>query len=541
MGLDKELVSSLVIQLQNGDMKAFEKLYNLTNQKAYFVAKKITKHEQDAQDILQESYITVLSKISELTKPESFESWLNQIVANKAKDWLRKKNFSLFNSDEDEKNVVEFLPDDSFSYSPHENLDKKATQELVDGIIDELSEDNRLCVLLYYFDEMSVADIAESVGIPEGTVKSRLFNSRKEIETKVRALEKKGLKLYGAAPIPLVIWALKATGKYVGASFAKTSAAAAVLTGSTAAAGAGVATVAGTGAATTAATAVGASAATAGAGAVGAAAATGTGVIAKIAAFTVVQKVAAGIVVAGVVSGAAVGTTKIINNKQDAEDISQATTAVFQEITELNTYDYNNIYVENASDESSVIFITDNSTEYIPVIVQPVSSLSSTEPVTKVVEHTTAPHQINSTTAKVISTAPEKTTREKRTLKTGVTKVTTTRPVVRVTDPPKVETTTKVVVTTKPTTAKATTTVPTTKATATLNITVMDAYLNTVGSFSYNLDISSNNELTSSRLNSIVSSKGYTPSEGYEFGYSYEDDFLSPGGTYVVYVEEIPL
>lgn len=440
MSIDKNILADLVKRMQSGEEKAFDDIYYLTNQSAYFVAFKITKNKEDALDILQESYMTVLDKIYDISNPESFESWFNQIVANKARDYIKKKKASLFEFEEDE-DPVDFLPDDSTEYSPHDNLDKKATLELVNEIIDELSEKDCLCVVLYYFNEMSIPEIASSVGIPEGTVKSRLFKSRKEIKNKVRALEENGVRLYGAAPIPLVIWALKATGKYVGASFAESTAATAVLTGTTAAAGAaGVATAASAGAATAAgtgaATAAGATAATAAGATAATAAATGTGIVAKIAAFTVVQKVAAGIVVAGVVSGAAIGTTEVVKKTVESEKASDTTTAISEELSQPFSYDYNNIVFEDTTkfneenSEYEAAVVEQSTKAAIPVIAnaQPTATASvmATVQANQNVEHTTATKAPSLTTVKVSTTVAEKTTKEKRTLKSGVTKATTT-------------------------------------------------------------------------------------------------------------------
>ena len=90
-----ERIAELVVKLQGGDNSAFNELYKLTSGRAYFVAFEITKNEQDAEDILQESYIKMLEKINTLDKPESFVSWFHHMVANKSKDSLKKKKPSL--------------------------------------------------------------------------------------------------------------------------------------------------------------------------------------------------------------------------------------------------------------------------------------------------------------------------------------------------------------------------------------------------------------------------------------------------------------
>ena len=324
MEVDKQKIAGLVAKIQSGDKSAFDELYKLTSERAYFVALEFTKNNQDAEDILQESYIKALSKIKELDNPESFSSWLNQIVANKSKDFLKKKKPMLLNSDEEETDATELLPDEDISFSPEENLDQTELQKAVMEVLDELSEEKRACVLMMYFEELSVGEIAETLEIPEGTVKTRLFSARKDLKEK---FSKRGItSAYSIAPIGVVIWALRGMSDAVSKTFVRSGASAKVFAGiSVAGAGtaAGVA-VAGTTAATTAA-AVGTGTATA----IGAAA-TGTGIAAKIAALTVAQKVIAGVSVAAVVAGGTAGVVTVVNNDKK-DDLS--TTAYTEEYT----------------------------------------------------------------------------------------------------------------------------------------------------------------------------------------------------------------
>ena len=87
--------------------------------------------------------------------------------------------------DDSQKNeYVEFMPEESVDYAEI----KRMMQE----ILDKLSDEQRLCVLMYYYDEMSVGEIAETLECSAGTIKSRLNYARKYIKAEVEALEKKG-------------------------------------------------------------------------------------------------------------------------------------------------------------------------------------------------------------------------------------------------------------------------------------------------------------------------------------------------------------
>lgn len=86
---------------------------------------------------------------------------------------------------------------------PDAVLDNKETQRLMMELIDALPPEQRMSVLFYYYDEMSVKEIAQAMETTEGTVKSRLNYARKSIKAVVEDLEKRGTKLYSIAPLPL--------------------------------------------------------------------------------------------------------------------------------------------------------------------------------------------------------------------------------------------------------------------------------------------------------------------------------------------------
>ncbi|MBR4857873.1 MAG: RNA polymerase sigma factor [Clostridia bacterium] len=460
MEVDKQRIAGLVAKLQSGDKSAFDELYKLTSERAYFVALEFTKNNQDAEDILQESYIKALSKINELDKPESFSSWLNQIVANKSKDFLKKKKPMLLNSDEEETDATELLPDEDISFSPEENLDQTELQKAVMEVLDELSEEKRACVLMMYFEELSVGEIAETLEIPEGTVKTRLFSARKDLKEK---FSKRGItSAYSIAPIGVVIWALRGMSDAVSKTFVRSGASAKVFAGiSVAGAGtaAGVA-VAGTTAATTAA-AVGTGTATA----IGAAA-TGTGIAAKIAALTVAQKVIAGVSVAAVVAGGTAGVVTVVNNDKK-DDLS--TTAYTEEYTTapsfettfaieaLGTVEFSET-TELSSNESRTI---DSSTSK--------NSTTNTQSTTGKTTINSSLTSVEKTTTKKQTTTQKSTTTTKKQTTTSTKAITTQKPTTTKVTTTEEETTTKKVTTTKETTTKKQTT--TTKPTTTVKET----------------------------------------------------------------------
>lgn len=303
MAAEKNQLSALVVRLQHGDGKAFEEIYNLTREPAYFTALKILKNNiDDAEDVLQESYVQMLEKIGTLENPETFSSWFNRIVANRSKNFLRdshpeKYTDAYFTDEEGEENsAFDFIEDDNEDFIPESAVENTELQTAVMDMIDSLSDDKRTAVILYYYDNMTTREIAESLGVNENTVKSRLVQAKKDLAKAVTDYEKKHGRLLGVAPMPLVVWALKSAAAGAAASSAASGAAAATLT---------------------AVTAGSAAAGTAAAGAAGAAAGTG-----------IVTKIIAGIVAAAIVGGGAAAGTKAVSERRKRNQAEKESTSV---------------------------------------------------------------------------------------------------------------------------------------------------------------------------------------------------------------------
>lgn len=196
--------------LKNNDNAGFEFLYNNTYRDKYYLALKYMKNEEDAMDVMQESYLKAIEKIDTLDDPEKFPKWFSMIVANTAKNALKKKYPVLFSqmvSENDDGDLFEYqLEDESITFQPERAYSDKETQEMVQELISSLSEEQRMCIIMFHFDGLSIKEIAQALGCSENTVKSRLNYGRKNIKSKAEELQKKGYKLYGLAPLPLLLY-----------------------------------------------------------------------------------------------------------------------------------------------------------------------------------------------------------------------------------------------------------------------------------------------------------------------------------------------
>ena len=440
--MDNLQLSELAQKAKNGDMSAFEKIYTELSPEIYAIACEITQNKEESRDLMQDCFVAAMENIATLKEPDKIKNWLIRIAANKSHDYIKKKKPSVLT--EDQYEIIDNLEEDSVYAIPEASVETDERIEDVNEILNTLSEDKRLCLLLRFRSDMSYAEIANELGITESAVKSRISRAKDDIEKETEKRRKKGLPLFGIAPFGLVIFALRRSADIAAASFAGSAAQTAAFAGISAASQAGIAAASATTAASATASAAGTTASAA------------TGIGAKVAAMSVAQKVVAGVAAASIATGSATVTTVVVKNKIESNTTA---TAYVEEVTTAPDYGF----------ESETVFI--------PGVTEPESSTSaesrsSTVTQTKETEKTTV---VNKTTTK--STTKTNTTTQKQTTKATTTKpqtTTTTKVTTTAATTTKEETTTDKVTTTKPaTTEKQTTTKPvttqptTTKATTT--------------------------------------------------------------------------
>ena len=242
-------IGELVLLARQDDQNAINELYNQTFKKAYFVARTAIKssdgdYSSQIEDILQDAYVKAFSSLDKLEDPEKFQGWLDTIVINRCKDFLKKKKPTLFSDmaseNSDDGSILEFedsRENDRMEFKPEETVDYGETKRLIAEMLDRMPEDQKMCLLMYYYEEMSVRQIAEAMDCSEGTIKSRLNYARKNLKGQVLELEKKGTKLYCMPLLPFLYWFFREqAAEFIGGTAGTVAAGAAA---STAAAGAG--------------------------------------------------------------------------------------------------------------------------------------------------------------------------------------------------------------------------------------------------------------------------------------------------------------
>ena len=202
-------LAGLVAAARNGNQNAISALYDRTFDKVYCTVKSMIKDEDTIRDIVQDTYIKAFDHLDSFRGDTKFLAWVRQIAANTARDWLKKKRPMLFaelsSGDGQDTSVEELFPDERSENIPDQFIEQEETKRLLREIIEELPEDQRAAIGMYYYAEMSIKEIATAMNASESAVKSRLMYGRKKIEKKVLELEKQGTKLYSLSPIPFLL------------------------------------------------------------------------------------------------------------------------------------------------------------------------------------------------------------------------------------------------------------------------------------------------------------------------------------------------
>lgn len=158
----------LVLRCQQADKLAFEELVAKWEKRLWYYAFRVTNSESAAWDIVQETWFGIVKGINKLEDVSVFPRWAFRILRNKCTDWLRKQNLH----DRLEPQLIEQVQSASIR---KQNSDEKAVA--LSEAIARLSPDRRELLVLRYHEDFDIAQIAEILGIAEGTVKSRIHRT----------------------------------------------------------------------------------------------------------------------------------------------------------------------------------------------------------------------------------------------------------------------------------------------------------------------------------------------------------------------------
>ena len=163
---------SIIARVKKGDEEAFAELIEEYKLQIYKTAKAILKDEDDVCDAIQDTALSIYKNIHSLKNEKYFKTWVIRITINKCYDIITKRKLN------DDK----ILKVQSGIIEKHTSFDKNVIIKTdLERALDLLEDDLRIVTVLYYYNDLSIAEISTVLNIAKGTVKSRVFRAREEL------------------------------------------------------------------------------------------------------------------------------------------------------------------------------------------------------------------------------------------------------------------------------------------------------------------------------------------------------------------------
>ena len=184
--MEQEKLLELIRRSRERDLDAQEELVRTAQSRVYYHCKKMLKHEETAWDAAQDVLLTMITSLDQLQEPAAFWGWVDGITADRCKHLLSTSHKERqLPEDEEGSALLESVEDLEETLTPDKGLDNEETRRMILGLVDALPPEQQMTVLFYYYDEMTVKQIAEAMDTSEDTVKSRLNDARRSIEESI--------------------------------------------------------------------------------------------------------------------------------------------------------------------------------------------------------------------------------------------------------------------------------------------------------------------------------------------------------------------
>lgn len=185
---NKSTDSQLVERVQRGDKKAFDLLVLKYQGKVASIVARYVSDRHEVLDVTQESFIKAYRALKNFRGDSAFYTWLYRISINTAKNYLVSKGRRPPSVDVEIQNAEHFSSDSSLKddYSPEKNLYRTELEKAINQAISGLPENLRVALTLREFEGLSYDEIAEVMGCPVGTVRSRIFRARDAVDQQLR-------------------------------------------------------------------------------------------------------------------------------------------------------------------------------------------------------------------------------------------------------------------------------------------------------------------------------------------------------------------
>lgn len=171
--------SVLVHRLRRSEESAFQDLMRYFGRRIHRTAMRILKEEESAKDALQETLINIHRSIRNFRGEAQLSTWINRITVNVCLEMIRKNKRHANRVDEDVSDWTNL--EDTLFRDPYTQVRQNEIRERVVRALDRLSKKHRVVVRMHDLEGFTIKEIAEQIGVAEGTIKSRLFYGREEL------------------------------------------------------------------------------------------------------------------------------------------------------------------------------------------------------------------------------------------------------------------------------------------------------------------------------------------------------------------------
>ena len=202
--INRAKLEKYVIKARRGNKKALENIVLETSDYIYYYCLSLIGDADKAQDAVQDIFLILFQKIDTIETPKAFLGWLKVVTANYCKNLFAKKHKEIYLDDEFNNE----FEDTNEQINPENCIEVDEICKIVNLAVKALPDDKKECVMLYYYQQMTVKQIADVLEVKEGTVKSRLFNARKAIENELKRFGVNGNTLGGIAPMSCISYSL---------------------------------------------------------------------------------------------------------------------------------------------------------------------------------------------------------------------------------------------------------------------------------------------------------------------------------------------
>ena len=176
-----------IYQIKQGDITVFSELIEKYKDMAFNIAFQICKNTEDAEEVVQDSFVKVYKSLNDFKGNSKFSTWLYSIVYRTAISKIRKKQITTVDIDEHYNSIGDTQEQLSL-------LKNKEQKKYIEYALNYLSAEDRTIITLYYLESNSISEISQIIGMNDNNIKIRLYRARKLMYSKLEEVLKEDIK-----------------------------------------------------------------------------------------------------------------------------------------------------------------------------------------------------------------------------------------------------------------------------------------------------------------------------------------------------------